>query len=160
MNNDKFHAKILQVKSYVDEFGKLFEQEILVESRKGEIFWIFDVSLLCDKQMEGQMAILEFNVWQNASDQNISKLENREKKILLPKTPLGRKSPEHYPIFYGEIVEQKHEISSNRQFTLDVGSGIITIRVYETEYNKYSVGDYIKVDGNIVQLSEIDGRET
>jgi hypothetical protein len=158
MSDNKFPAKILQVKSYVDEFGTMYDQYILVESTKSEIFWIFDPKIICDKRIEGQTVTLEFDVWQSAARKNIFKLCNKEKKILLPESPLGTKSLEHYPIFYGEIISKEHEANSNRQLVVDVGSGIIRILVYETEYNSFLVGDYIKVEGNIVHLSEIDGK--
>lgn len=158
MISGKFHAKILQVKSHIDEFGTIFEQEILVESTNGEIFWIFDPKIICDKQIEGQTATLVFDVWQSAVRKNILKLCNKQNKILLPENPLGTKSLEHYPIFYGEIVSKEHEASPNSKLILDVGSGIIRVLVYETEYNNYLVGDYIKVEGNIVHLSEINDK--
>ncbi|WP_370571835.1 hypothetical protein [Methanomethylovorans sp.] len=158
MNDNKFHAKILQVKSYIDEFGHTYEQMILVESTRGEIFWIFDPKIICDKQMEGQMAILEFNVWQNADQINIFKLETKQKKIVPPKCLYDRNYPNYSTVFYGEIVGKEHEKNSNRQFTVDVGSGIIRILAREAEYNSFLIGDYIMIEGDIVHLSEVDGR--
>jgi hypothetical protein len=158
LNEKKFHAKIIKVKSYADEFGKIFEQEILVESKKGDIFWIFDPKIICDNQIEGRIAILEFNVWQSAARINIFKSDAKQKKIVPPENLYKQNYPNYSTVFYGEIVGKKHEANSNRQFTVDVGSGIIGVLVYETEYNSFLVGDYIMIEGNIVHLSAIDGR--
>ncbi|MEZ5336436.1 MAG: hypothetical protein R2741_15020 [Methanolobus sp.] len=69
----KFQAKILQVHSWEDEFGVIFEQEILVESQNGEFFWIFDPRIICEKHMEGHIFFIEFDVWQHADKNNLLK---------------------------------------------------------------------------------------
>jgi len=158
MSDDTFCARILKVEpETIDEFGKVYDQNILLESKSGEVFWVHDDALLCDRQTESHMEMLEIHVWQNVEPQNIFKLSGKEKKISLSEMPLGRKSPEHYPIFYGEIVRKRYDPTYNDYyFYLDVGSGIIHIDVYEQEYNHLKVGDFIKVLGNIIRLEKID----
>jgi hypothetical protein len=155
MSDKKFYAKILKVKSHVDDFGNLFEQELLVEARNREKFWIFDVSLLCNKQMEGKTSIIEFNVWHIPAQKNLSKIHDNVKKIKPPEKLCVHNIPDYSAVFYGEIVD-KYQTKYNVNFSLDVGSGIVEILVDDIEYNKYSIGDYIKIEGNIVQLSEIE----
>ncbi|MDK2938705.1 MAG: hypothetical protein PWQ51_869 [Methanolobus sp.] len=157
MCDGQFHAKILQVKSHRDEFDKLFEQEILVESQKGEIFWIFDVCLLCNKKMEGKASKLEFDVWSIPAHKNLSKLHTDVKKIVSPQELCVHNVPNYSAVFYGEIIG-KDKNKWNKQFSVDVGSGVIKTLVDDVEYNEYSVGDYIKIVGNIVQLSSINGK--
>jgi hypothetical protein len=160
MNDDLFRAMILKVKpDTIDEFGKVYDQDILLQSENGEIFWVHDDDLLCDRQMESHLKMLEIHVWQNIVPKNIFKLMKEEKKIILPEANSKSREPEYYPIFYGKIIKKRYDPTYNDYFFyLDVGSGIVYIDVYEQEYNDLKVGDFIKVLSNIIDLEKIDSR--
>jgi hypothetical protein len=153
MTDNKFHAKILQIKSYTDEFAHIYEQMILIESTRKEIFWIFDPKIICEKEMEEQTKILEIEVWQNADQINLLKLDTNQKKIIPPTDLYYKNYPNYSTVFYGKIVGKE-----DKNFSLDVGSGLIKVLALEKEYNSFLVGDYIMIEGNIVHLSAIDGR--
>ncbi|WP_406656963.1 hypothetical protein V7O62_00015 [Methanolobus sp. ZRKC2] len=161
MKNNKFPAKILKVEpNTIDEFGVIYDWDILVESTKGEIFWLFVPSIICDKEMEGQMSIIEFSVGQNADLMNLIKLKTKQKKIVPPKCLYDRNSPNYSAVFYGEIIGKKSEPDSNSILEVDVGSGIILVIVRKKEYDNFLVGEYIMIEGNLVHLEEIDGMRT
>lgn|GEM_PF-2939715 len=159
---DKFgviHAKILKVEpDTIDEFGKIYDYYVLIETKNKELVWIDDHSMLCDEQMEGQIAALAIDVWENFNRDNICKLENKEKKIIFREdsylTEKGKK-----PVFYGEIVRKKqHSILKYCYLYLDVGSGIILIYTNKLTFKELNVGDYIKVSSFIIQLDAVNGR--
>jgi hypothetical protein len=152
MKNAEFQVKVLEVKSYVDDFGAIIEQQIFVESNSGEQFWISDPKIICDKSLESMFSVFDFSVGHIALDDHIFKIQEKEKRISILQT-----SSKCRPDFYGEIIEKSEDISPNHAFLVDVGVGTIRVLITEKGYSNFSIGDFIKVEGFFVHLFAVDG---
>ncbi|MBM7408386.1 hypothetical protein [Methanococcus maripaludis] len=151
----KFTAKIVEIESFRDDRGHLFEQLILVEAETGEQFEIQDIDLLCNEEMEGKVVDFELAVFRSFSGNNICKQEGKEKKIVIPKHYEGSNRSIGNPTFYGEIIGRKYEHDPS-DLIVDVGVGTILFRIDIEELDKYLIGDYIKIDSFMIQSYEPD----
>ncbi|MBA2851208.1 hypothetical protein HNP86_001339 [Methanococcus maripaludis] len=149
MNNAKFPAKLIEIESFRDDRGHLFEQFIIVEAETGEQFWIQDLLLYCDNEMKGKIIEIDFSVSQSFSGDNLVKQDNKEKKIVVKKMYSGNKYSLDYPTFYGEIVGRMDDPS---ELIVDVGSGTISVSINKKEVDNFLIGDYIKIRSSLVQF--------
>ncbi|MBB6402499.1 hypothetical protein HNP92_001822 [Methanococcus maripaludis] len=151
MDNALLSVKILELESFIDDCGHLFEQNVLVETKTGEKFWVQDMDIICNKEMQGKIVKLEFDVAQNFSGDNICKQVGNEKKIVIPEPNSENNRSIGNPVFYGEIIGKKDD---PRYLVVDVGLGRIVIYLFTKYIDKYSIGDYIKINSFMVQLYE------
>ncbi|WP_459202450.1 hypothetical protein [Methanococcus sp. CF] len=152
MNNAKFPAKLIEIESFRDDRGHLFEQFIIVEAETGERFEIQDIHLLCDNEMKSKILELDFHISQHFSGDNLVKQDNKEKKIVVKKMYSGNKYLLDCPTFYGEIVGRMDDPS---ELIVDVGSGTINVSINKNEVDNFLIGDYIKIRSSMVQLSKV-----
>ncbi|MBA2861045.1 hypothetical protein [Methanococcus maripaludis] len=151
MNNAKFPAKLIEIEFFSHE-GIRYDQDLFVESKNGETFWIQDVRLFCDDEMKGKTLEIEFSVSQSFSGDNLVKQGHKEKKIVFRKPDSKNKYPRDEPIFYGEIVGRKDD---PRYLIVDVGSGTIIVSINTNEVDNFLIGDYIKIDSLMIHLCKL-----
>jgi len=152
----------------VDTDDIVYTQYVVLEFYNKRRITIFDADVECKKRFLGKKKKFDIEIL----FPDVTKSQNKEKKIVCEDTI---PTPTSY-VLYGEVVDKlsrydyykdyadsigitEADKNKDSRLILDIGVGTIKVDLDRADhtYERFSIGDYVKVSGGRVDLVEILG---